>query len=55
MNAKQLGKLSIINYPPKFPKSVHLYITNECNLNCEQCYYRESYDPKSDLSFYQIK
>ena len=47
--------IMIIRYPPKYPKSVHLYITNECNLNCEKCYYRSSSDPKNELSFGQIK
>lgn len=49
------SKLRLINYPPKYPKSVHLYITNDCNLDCEKCYYRTSSDPKEELSLEQIK
>ncbi|NVM46445.1 MAG: radical SAM protein [Candidatus Lokiarchaeota archaeon] len=45
----------IFNYPPKYPKSVHLYLTNECNLDCEKCYYRSKNDPKQELSFESIK
>ena len=49
------NNILIINYPPKYPKSVHLYITNDCNLECEKCYYRSSSDVKNELSFEQIK
>ena len=45
----------IIQYPPKYPKSVHLYLTNDCNLNCERCYYRSNFDPRKELSFDQLK
>ena len=45
----------IIPYPPKYPKSVHLYITNECNLNCDKCHYRSSSDPQMSLSLEQIR
>ncbi|UCC20826.1 MAG: radical SAM protein [Promethearchaeota archaeon] len=47
--------IMIIRYPPRYPKSVHLYITNECNLDCEKCYYRKSSDPKKELSLEQIR
>ena len=47
--------LRIITYPPKYPKSVHLYITNECNLDCEKCHYRTPRDAKKELTFPQIK
>ena len=47
--------IRIISYPPKYPKSVHLYITNECNLECEKCYYRSKFDEKKQLSFKTIK
>lgn len=47
--------LQIINYPPKFPKSVHLYITNACNLNCVKCHYRNPDDALIHLRFEQIK
>lgn len=49
------SNIRLISYPPRFPKSVHLYITNECNLDCEECYYRKVSDPKKELSLYQIK
>ncbi len=54
---KELTKpnLQIIRYPPRYPKSVHLYITNECNLDCKNCYYRSSSDPKKELSYNRIK
>ena len=57
MSMKESAKtnLQIIRYPPRYPKSVHLYVTNECNLDCEKCYYRSSSDPKKELSFEQIK
>lgn len=42
--------IQIIQYPPVYPKSVHLYITNQCNLNCEKCHYRSASDPKQELS-----
>ena len=45
----------IFNYPPKYPKSVHLYITNECNLNCEKCHYRSALDDKHQLSYNTIQ
>ncbi len=45
----------IINYPPDYPKSVHLYITNECNLDCARCYYRSSSDPVKQLSYKNLK
>ena len=48
------SNLSIIRYPPRFPKSVHLYITNECNLDCERCHYRASSDPLQQLSLEQL-
>ena len=54
-NLKSENKLLIINYPPKYPKSVHLYITNECNLDCEMCYYRKATDPKEELTLEQLK
>ncbi len=39
MNKEEYSsKLLIIAYPPQYPKSVHLYITNECYLDCEKCY-----------------
>ncbi len=47
--------LQIINYPPKFPKSVHLYITNACNLNCVKCHYRNSDDELVHLKFEKLK
>jgi len=52
---KSESKLLIINYPPKYPKSVHLYITNECNLDCEKCYYRKATDPKQELTLEQLR
>lgn len=52
---KRFSNLFLINYPPKYPKTVHLYITNECNLNCEKCHYRNSSDPKEEISFNTIK
>ncbi len=45
------SKIHIISYPPRYPKSVHLYITNECNLDCEKCCYRSKFDAKKQLSF----
>ncbi|HDZ17439.1 hypothetical protein LCGC14_0957970 [marine sediment metagenome] len=48
------SNLTIIRYPPQYPKSVHLYITNECNLGCEKCYYRTSSDPHQQLSLEQM-
>ncbi|KKM18835.1 hypothetical protein LCGC14_1661720 [marine sediment metagenome] len=48
------SNLQIIRYPPKYPKSVHLYITNECNLDCKKCYYRTSDDEKQELSLEQL-
>lgn len=33
------GAIQIIKYPPKYPKSVHFYITTACNLNCVKCHY----------------
>ncbi len=47
--------LKIILYPPKFPLSAHLYITNRCNLDCEKCYYRKVDDQKKQLSYKTIK
>lgn len=44
-----------INYPPPYPLSVHLYITNECNLNCKRCHYRSASEIKKELSFHQVK
>ena len=49
------SNIQIIPYPPKYPKSVHFYITNECNLDCEKCHYRSKSDPKQELSFSTIK
>lgn len=49
------NSIQIISYPPRYPKSVHLYITNECNLNCEKCHYRSKLDPKKELSLNIIK
>ncbi|KKM06691.1 hypothetical protein LCGC14_1741440 [marine sediment metagenome] len=49
------NNLLLINYPPKYPKSVHLYITNECNLDCRKCFYRSSSDIKKELSFEVLK
>lgn len=47
--------LQLIRYPPKYPKSVHLYITNECNLDCKKCYYRSVHDPKQEITIQNIK
>lgn len=47
--------IRIIQYPPQFPLSVHLYITNRCNLNCKKCYYRTPNDKERELSFDIIK
>lgn len=49
------NNLQIIPYPPRYPKSVHLYITNDCNLDCKKCYYRSKFDPKQELSFGTIE
>ena len=54
MNSAETNLL-ILQYPPKFPKSVHLYITNDCNLNCEKCYYRSENDPLQQLSLEKIR
>lgn len=48
------SNLQIIQYPPQYPKSVHLYITNECNLNCEKCHYRSADDSKQELTQKEI-
>ena len=48
------NNLLIFQYPPKYPKSVHLYITNQCNLDCRKCYYRSSTDPLLQLSLEEI-
>ncbi|GAH36991.1 unnamed protein product, partial [marine sediment metagenome] len=32
-----------------------MYITNDCNLDCEKCHYRSKSDPKQELSFNIIK
>ncbi|MFW9823149.1 MAG: radical SAM protein [Candidatus Thorarchaeota archaeon] len=52
---KEASKFQIISYPPRYPKSVHLYITNECNLDCEKCFYRSKYDQKKQLSYKTIE
>ncbi len=54
MKSIKKDNLQLIRYPPEFPKSVHLYITNECNLNCKKCHYRSSDDPKYQLSLEQL-
>ncbi len=48
------AKIRIFSYPPRFPKSVHLYITNECNLDCKKCYYRSKNDERKRLSLKTI-
>jgi len=49
-----VSKLQIIRYPPRYPKSIHLYITNECNLDCKKCYYRSPNDEKQQLSLKRL-
>ena len=49
------NNIAIIRYPPRFPKSVHLYITNRCNLNCNNCYYRTKFDQKKEIPLSIIK
>lgn len=52
---KVKNNIQIIQYPPEYPKSVHLYVTNQCNLNCERCHYRSKDDLKKELSLYTIE
>ncbi|MCF7927453.1 MAG: radical SAM protein [Spirochaetales bacterium] len=33
-----------------YPKAVNFDITSECNLDCEHCYWRKTYDPGAELS-----
>jgi organic radical activating enzyme len=49
------SNLRIIHYPPKYPQSVHLYITNECNLDCEKCHYRTDTDEKKMISLEKLQ
>lgn len=55
MSEESKNNILIIQYPPTYPKYVHLHITNECNLNCEKCYYRSATDCKKQLTIEVIK
>lgn len=48
---KKFIKLVLSNFKKKdFPGIVNYDITSNCNLNCEHCYWRKTYNPKKEIS-----
>lgn len=45
----------IIHYPPIYPKTIHIFLNNTCNLNCPKCYYKEHSQKQKLISLNWLK